>query len=479
MRARRVLRRVAVVALLGAAAWGGWRAWPRDGAASDPETPLVVNAVAKRQDLLITVDQTGSLGAKDTTQVMPEIGGTVLWVCENGLLVSKGDLIAQIDPAQTARQIEQLVEQYDAAVRTLEEGKEQRESTLAGLEIKLQRAREEATAFEREERASLRDTENDITFRAAELEKRVAELDVKRRLAAKGLIAATEVEREETQLKADQFRLKRDRTSHELAKSEAEANILDKHKAADQAEEDMAAAKRRADRDVRMAQNSVDSLKMRLDQAREDLEKTAVLAPTAGLLVLGSEGRRGERRPLQEGDEVWQGSQLAQIVDLFHMQVQLELDQPRVTGVKVGQEAIVEVDALPGRTFKGKVVWIGETARRPPLEGTWRTGSETTFPVTIDLPKMKEALMRPGMRANAVIVTRRIEDVITVPAECVFEREEGSIVYVERDGQYQERTVEVGTSSGDYTEIVQGLKQGERVALNDLGGEESGEGHAS
>jgi HlyD family secretion protein len=155
------------------------------------------------------------------------------------------------------------------------------------------------------------------------------------------------------------------------------------------------------------------------------------------------------------------------------------LDQPRVTGVKVGQEAIVEVDALPGRTFEGKVVRIGETARRPPLEGTWRTGSETTFPVTIDLPKMKKALMRPGMRANTVIVTRRIEDVVTVPAECVFEREGGSIVYVERNGQYQERTVEVGTSSGDYTEIVRGLKQGERVALNDLGGEESSEGHAS
>jgi multidrug efflux pump subunit AcrA (membrane-fusion protein) len=92
-----------------------------------------------------------------------------------------------------------------------------------------------------------------------------------------------------------------------------------------------------------------------------------------------------------------------------------------------------------------------------------------TFPVTIDLPRTKETLMRPGMRASVVIVTRRIKQAIVVPADCVFQRDGGSICYVERGGRYRAERVKRGASNGDYTAILAGLKDGDRVALNDLG----------
>jgi HlyD family secretion protein len=144
------------------------------------------------------------------------------------------------------------------------------------------------------------------------------------------------------------------------------------------------------------------------------------------------------------------------------------LDQARISGVKTGQEAIVEIDALPGEGFRGKVVEIGQTARRPPLEGWWGMSSEQTFPVTIELPRVEETKMRPGMRANVRIVMKRIEDAITIPAECVFERDGRFVVYVQHDGRYREVTVKTGESNGDYTVILDGLKQGDSVALNDL-----------
>jgi multidrug efflux pump subunit AcrA (membrane-fusion protein) len=88
--------------------------------------------------------------------------------------------------------------------------------------------------------------------------------------------------------------------------------------------------------------------------------------------------------------------------------------------------------------------------------------------VTIDLPQTEQAFMRPGMRANARIVVRRIKGAVTVPAECIFQHGRGRVVYAERDGRYQRIAIQVGASNGDYTQIVRGLKQGDRIALNDL-----------
>jgi len=469
MRARSMVAGVVAVAVLGAGGWGVSRSRPKRKAATKPGAVLVVNAVAKKQELLITVDQPGSLAAKNTTVVTPDIGGSLLTICESGTVVSKGDVIATIDPAKAQKQADDLALQYAEAVRKRDQAKQTQEAAKAVMAIQLQRAKDDAAAFEREQQAALRDLKNQITFGEAELERRRGELDVKRRLAAKGLITGTEVEREEASFKADEFGLKEKRTDHALADSQAKAKILDKRKELDKTQQDLAIQQRGSERELRMAENQVQNLKLRLDKARADVTKTTVTAPAAGLVVVADYGWRGESRPYRAGDQVGQGQQLAQIVDLRQMQVQLELDQPRITGVKVGQETLIEIDALPGKTLKGKVLSIGKSARRPPLEGMWRrSSSETTFPVTIDLPQTQQAFMRPGMRANASIVVRRIKGAVTVPAECIFQHGRKRIVYAERDGRYQRTAIQVGASNGDYTQIVRGLKQGDRIALNDL-----------
>ena len=469
MRARRAIAGAVVVVLLGAAAWGAWRVMPRGATPAADSVEMVVRAVANRQDLLITVDQTGSLSALDSMPVMPEVSGRLVWVTENGVMASAGDLIAMLDPTEGEEQLKQLTREYADALRKLEQAKTRGESSVAKMEIRVQRTRDEADAFERQQQATLRDLRDNITFQEGEIERRREQLDVKRRLAERGLIAGTEVEREEAGLKAAEFGLQRDRTDYELKKSQAESDIFDRRKRSDDIEHDLGVARRKAERDVRMAQNRVENLKLRLDRAQEELRKTAVTAPTTGLVVLNPQHRHGGGDLPRAGDRIWAGRQLAEIVDTKHMQVKLELDQARISGVKLGQEAIVEIDALPGESFGGKVVEIGQTARRPPLEGWRGMSSQQTFPVTIELPRVEETQMRPGMRANVWIVMKRIEDAITIPAECVFERDGRFVVYVERDGRYREVTVKIGESSGDYTAIIQGLKEGDGIALNDLG----------
>jgi multidrug efflux pump subunit AcrA (membrane-fusion protein) len=95
--------------------------------------------------------------------------------------------------------------------------------------------------------------------------------------------------------------------------------------------------------------------------------------------------------------------------------------------------------------------------------------STATFPVTVELPPTGKALIRPGMRATARMVSRRIENAIVVPTGCIFQRDGGTLVFVERNGSFTPVTVTLGASNGDYTAITRGLKEGDRIALNDLG----------
>ena len=95
--------------------------------------------------------------------------------------------------------------------------------------------------------------------------------------------------------------------------------------------------------------------------------------------------------------------------------------------------------------------------------------SAATFPVTIDLPPIGKALIRPGMRASVRVVSRRIKNAIIVPTGCIFTRDGHSVVSVERNGRFAQTPVTLGESNGEYTAITKGLTEGERIALNDLG----------
>ena len=78
-------------------------------------------------------------------------------------------------------------------------------------------------------------------------------------------------------------------------------------------------------------------------------------------------------------------------------------------------------------------------------------------------------MIRPGMHATVRIVSRRIADVIVVPTGCIFQRDGHSIVFAERGGQFVPVSVTTGESNGNYTAIIEGLSEGETIALNDLG----------
>lgn len=164
------------------------------------------------------------------------------------------------------------------------------------------------------------------------------------------------------------------------------------------------------------------------------------------------------------------GTILMTIADLSVMEVEVEVDETDVIGVKNGQMAEVRVDALPDQTIEGKVTEIGSSA----LQQTTTAQESKDFKVVITLENPPESL-KPGLSASADIITAEKQDVLAVPISALVlrekegennnndDQEEG--VYVVENSRVKFSPVEKGIMGEMVIEIISGLEEGQEIVV--------------
>jgi hypothetical protein len=156
------------------------------------------------------------------------------------------------------------------------------------------------------------------------------------------------------------------------------------------------------------------------------------------------------------------------------MRVDIELNQEQARQVKLKQPALITVDAVPGATFEGKVSEVSQTGSESSLPGTGIPSAERTFAARVEIKDLKHAKLRPGMTAQTRIIVEKLREAVSVPLECVFEKDERQIVYVRRGREFTPVQVELGARNEEAVVVKKGLRGGEQVALRDVGERESG-----
>ena len=167
--------------------------------------------------------------------------------------------------------------------------------------------------------------------------------------------------------------------------------------------------------------------------------------------------RNGEvtEKKVIEGQAVKAGDNLFQIADRRALWVDLAIFEQDAPAVRVGTSAMIRTDALPGRTYRGRVTFI-----YPELDAKTRT---LTARVEVD---NTDGELRPGMYGAAELLTagRRA---VSVPLEAVLPTGTKDIVFVNRgDGRFLPREVRVGRRGDSLVEIVEGLKPGDEVVAS-------------
>ena len=212
----------------------------------------------------------------------------------------------------------------------------------------------------------------------------------------------------------------------------------------------------------------IDQAQASLQSSMDNLRKTAYNSPIDGIIT---SLRVEEGEIAMIGTMNNPGTVLMTIADLSVMEVEVEVDETDVIGIKIGHQAEVKVDALPDQTINGKVTEIGSSA----LQKLTSSQESKDFKVIITLEN-PPANLKPGLSASADITTAEKKDVLAVPISALVlrekeedekekndEEEEG--VYVVENSRVKFYPVEKGIMGEMMIEIISGLEEGYEIVV--------------
>ncbi len=148
---------------------------------------------------------------------------------------------------------------------------------------------------------------------------------------------------------------------------------------------------------------------------------------------------------------------IATVVNLETMSVTLSVDELDIININKTQEVDVTLDAIKGKSFKGKIISID-------TDGTKSGTGNSKYSVKIELERTDEMLTNMTASVRAHISTA---EVLSVPAEALVERDNKTYCYTSYDKENDTLTGEIevktGISDGKNVEIVSGLNEGDKI----------------
>jgi len=202
-----------------------------------------------------------------------------------------------------------------------------------------------------------------------------------------------------------------------------------------------------------MANARIDKYEAELEYWEAQLSYATIVAPIKGIVASVN---------TMQGETVVTGLNaptFIRIVDLDDLEVLAYVDENDIGKVRVDAEATFTVAAHPTTELRGKVTSIYPAAT---------TQDNVVYYITSISADNSEGMLRPDMTSNVEIVVDRRKGALTVPDKAVKRESARRFVLVLHNGIPEKRFVEVGAKDHAYTEIRNGLKEGDRVVLGEL-----------
>jgi membrane fusion protein (multidrug efflux system) len=200
---------------------------------------------------------------------------------------------------------------------------------------------------------------------------------------------------------------------------------------------------------VENLQYDVDALTASYELMRLNYGYTKIRAPISGVI---------SSRDVKPGAHVDAGAPVFRITEISKLVAYLHIPQVELARIETGDEALVQVDAMPGHEFRASLARISPTIDT-------RNG---TFRATVYIDN-RDGLLAPGMFSRFSIACEKHADALVVPSRALVQEDGASVVYVVSDGAAIRRKVTVGIESGGLTEILEGLDASETVVVTGQG----------
>jgi HlyD family secretion protein len=403
-----------------------------------------------RQDLASVVTASGEIKPRNYINLGTNTMGPARIT---QILVAEGD---KVQKQQVVARLESVQVEADVAAQRAAVGASQAESSASEAAVN---AADQA----------IHTAEATLVRTAAELERARIEYARAEKLWNEKLIARQEFDTKLTGLKAQ-----------EAAIREAQARL-------DQAK----AERQRILAQLNATQRRVSQVQANLRRAADVLDKYNVYSPIDGVVT---------NLPVRVGETVVPGIQnspastVMTVADMSVITAELKVDETDIVNVRLSQVADITIDAIPGRSFKGRVIEIGNTAI---LRSTGLAASQSTissqeakdFKVVVALDN-PPADIRPGLSCTAKVTTATRKNVLTIPIQALTARQKGDLepkkdngkapampdpiaekarkeevygVFVIAGEKAEFHKVDTGITGATDVEVLNGLKEGDQI----------------
>ena len=183
--------------------------------------------------------------------------------------------------------------------------------------------------------------------------------------------------------------------------------------------------------------------KARLEELRITLGNTVITSPVNGFIA---------KRLVDPGAFVSQNAPIVEVVDITRVRLVANVVEKDLKELNAGNATIVQVDAFPGETFKGRIARVS-----PVLDPTTRTA-----PIEIEIPN-GDFRLKPGMYARVGITTGSKKETLVVPTNAVVDLGGRRGVFLPRNDTAVFRVVQVGLEQQEFVEVLGGLNENEQV----------------
>lgn len=423
--------------------------------------PLIESTAVERGSLTLTVKGPGKVSALAKTDVYPKVQSIVdeIYV-EDGSQVTTGTILLRLNEEAlklNVRQAEVAVAQAKAAKDLARYQQDAQKSTVQAARSGVASAKDGLNAAK----------ESEISTKEA-LDNAQAHLDSLDPAANPAEYAAAQ-----TALSYAQTAYSVSRASVASAES-----VLAQAKAAlEQAEKSPTSSSTNA------AQSGLLAAEEGLRLAQEALDNAVIAAPASGKVVFapttgammsaqagaaaaaagalgsGSNGA-GAGESLEKGSAVTPGSPILSIVDESRLGFSAEIDETSIPSVKIGQSAKLSLTSYEGKEINGEVFSISQAAKQ-----TITGGNIFKVDLSIDEKELQELELRLGMKGDIVITVDTTKSGLIVPTTAFFSEGGNDFVYVVKENKLKKTSVVKGSETATQIEILDGVKQGDVVAI--------------
>lgn len=451
--------------------------WPTGGAKDETLT-----ATAQIGSLQVVVSERGELESSNTVVGACELNGSqnkIIFLVPEGTKVKKGEVVCRFDPSEIdktlAKQeidVKQAKAKLEASSQELAITKNTVESEMADAEVESELATLDVTKYTLgdfivEESNLL----GQIALAEVELEKAKELYEQMKQLVKKGFKTPEQLRASQQAVAQTKNYLERDQQKLQVLRDyEAKRKTTELKSKVRQAKAKVERSKANAIAKLAKAKSELDSAESTYsltNQQYQDFikqkEKCILTATQDGVVAYANKPWYDASQQIREGASCYSRQAVFTLPDMSKLQVKLNIHEAMIKKVRAGQTAEIRIDAFPQLAVNGTVKSVSVLADSN--EG-WISGGTKQYPILLSIDKMPPEDLKPGMTAQVKILVSEISQALLAPIPAVTEQKNQTYVYVKTGAKFERRQVKVGDHSESHVHILEGLKEGEVVALD-------------